>query len=101
MTPFNIRKRLKTALGMTPTVGDERCSVTFVLPNGTERTVTCEKHYTLLMAADANGLTISHRRKGARGPSERAGRGAGAEHPAGLSRQGDGRRRQDQDPRAL
>ena len=63
MTPFNIRKRLKTALGMTPTVGDERCSVTFVLPNGTERTVTCEKHYTLLMAADANGLTISTGRR--------------------------------------
>ena len=63
VTPFNIRKRLKTALGMTPTVGDERCSVTFVLPNGTERTVTCEKHYTLLMAADANGLTISTGRR--------------------------------------
>lgn len=63
MTPFQIRKRLKSALGMAPTAGDERCTVTFVLPNGQERSVQCEKHYTVLMAADANGLTISTGRR--------------------------------------
>lgn len=64
MTPFQIRKRLKGMLGMTPTDrADERCSLTFLLPDGSARTVQCEPHYTLLMAADANGLTISTGRR--------------------------------------
>lgn len=59
MTPFHIRKRLKSLLGDGPTATDDRCSITFVLPDGTERAVKCEKHYSILMAADANGITIS------------------------------------------
>jgi ferredoxin len=64
VTPFQIRKRLKGMLGMTPTDRpDERCSVTFLLPDGSSRTVQCEPHYSILMAADANGLTISTGRR--------------------------------------
>ncbi len=64
MTPFQIRKRLKGMLGMGPTgKSDEQLSVTFILPTGQERTVKCEPHYSILMAADANGLTISTGRR--------------------------------------
>ncbi len=64
MTPFQIRKRLKGMLGMGPSGrSEEPCSVTFVLPTGQERTVQCEPHYSILMAADANGLTISTGRR--------------------------------------
>lgn len=60
MTPFQIRKRLKGMLGMGPSgKQDEQCSLTFILPDGSERNVKCEQHYSILMAADANGLTIS------------------------------------------
>lgn len=64
MTPFQIRKRLKGMLGMGPSgKPDDRVTVTFVLPDGRERTVQCEQHYSILMAADANGLTISTGRR--------------------------------------
>lgn len=64
MTPFRIRDRLKTLInGPKSNDEDDRVSVTFVLPNGTERTVRTERRYTVLMAADVNGLTISTGRR--------------------------------------
>lgn len=65
MTPFNIRKRLKsmiTGTGGGPSP-DELCATTFVLPDGSRRTIQVEKHYSILMAADANGFTISTGRR--------------------------------------
>ena len=54
MSRFGIRKRLKQALG----VGKRRHEiiyypVTFVLPDGTEKTVEAEEQYSLLMASQA------------------------------------------------
>ena len=63
MTPFHIRQRLKALIGDGPPAADDRCAITFVLPDGTERAVQSEKHYSILMAADANGLTISTGRR--------------------------------------
>ena len=50
-------------MGTSGPAPDERCAVTLLLPDGSERTVQCEKHYSILMAADANGLTISTGRR--------------------------------------
>ena len=62
MTPFGIRKKLKAALGMSrPEI--VKYKVTFLLPTGEERTIEAEEHYSLLMAADANGITISTGRR--------------------------------------
>lgn len=62
MTPFGIRKRLKSLLG-EKTVAIVRHPVTFVLPDGTAQTIEVEEHYSLLMAADANAITISTGRR--------------------------------------
>lgn len=62
MTPFGIRKRIASLLGGKASE-IVRHKVTFVLPEGTERTIEVEEHYSLLMAADANGITISTGRR--------------------------------------
>lgn len=63
MTPFGIRKKLKAALGLGGRGEIVRYKVTFVLPDGQERTIEAEEHYSLLMAADANGITIATGRR--------------------------------------
>lgn len=52
MTPFGLRKRLKSALGLAgrpEMVSAHR--VTFVLPDGSEHGVDAEARYTLVMAS--------------------------------------------------
>ena len=57
MSRFGLRKRLKKALGRGGGQDDiVRHSVTYLLPDGTERTIEAEEHYSLLMAADAAGI---------------------------------------------
>ncbi len=40
-----------------------RYELTYLLPDGTERSIQAEEHYSLLMAADAAGITISTGRR--------------------------------------
>lgn len=64
MSRFGIRKRLKRRLGGAGernTITSYR--ITYVLPDGSERTIETEEGYTLLMAADAHGITISTGRR--------------------------------------
>lgn len=64
MSRFGIRKRLKQALGKGRGKPDiVTHAVTFVLPDGTRKTLHPEEHYSLLMAADAAGITISTGRR--------------------------------------
>jgi len=63
MSRFGIRKKLKSALGFGKGPEITTRSITFVLPDGTERTLEVEQHYSLLMAADAHGITISTGRR--------------------------------------
>ncbi|HJN72517.1 MAG TPA: hypothetical protein QGF58_01170 [Myxococcota bacterium] len=63
MSRFGIRNKLKDILGLGKGPEVSTCSITFVLPDGTERPLQVEKHYSILMAADANGLTISTGRR--------------------------------------
>lgn len=63
MTPFKIRERLKTLVNGPKSTSDEKYTVTFVLPDGSERVVRSEPGYTVLMAADVNGLTIDTGRR--------------------------------------
>ena len=90
MSRFGLRKRLKEALGRGGGEGrDEiiRHSVTYVLPDGSERTIEAEEHYSLLMAADAAGITISTgRRAGGTCPDGKCGLcRLEVEDPTGLS----------------
>ena len=63
MSRFGIRKKLKSMLGMGGGSNIVLHSVTFVLPDGREKTIEVEEHYSLLMAADTNGITISTGRR--------------------------------------
>lgn len=53
MTPWGIRKKLKSFLGARGGAGgaDDEITVKIVLPNGTEHTVKAEPRYTLTMAS--------------------------------------------------
>lgn len=62
MSRFRIRKKLKGLL-TGPPQEIVRHQVTFILPEGTERTLHVEEHYSLLMAADTNDITISTGRR--------------------------------------
>ena len=63
MSRFGIRKRLKKLVAQAPPPEIVRYAVTFELPDGTERVIDTEEHYSVLMAADAHGLTISTGRR--------------------------------------
>lgn len=63
MSRFGIRTRLKKAMGLGQGPQIVRHELTYVLPDGTERKVQAEEHYSLLMAADAVGITISTGRR--------------------------------------
>ncbi len=62
MTRFKLRKKLKGLLGPAPQEIVNH-SITFLLPDGSERVLEVEEHYSLLMAADAHGITISTGRR--------------------------------------
>ncbi len=63
MSRFGIRKKLKSMLGMGGGSEIVLHTVTFVLPDGSEKVVEVEEHYSLLMAADTQGITISTGRR--------------------------------------
>ena len=63
MSRFGLRNRLKKALGRGEREAIVRHAVTYVLPDGREETIQAEEHYSLLMAADAAGITISTGRR--------------------------------------
>lgn len=63
MSRFGIRKKLKKMVGGSQRPEIVRYGVTYVLPDGSERRIMAEEGYTLLMAADAAGLTISTGRR--------------------------------------
>ena len=74
MSRFGIRKRLKGMISGDREVTIQRYGITFVLPEGDEQTLQVEDRYSLLMAADANGITISTgRRAGGTCPDGRCG----------------------------
>lgn len=51
MTPFGIRKKLKSLVGRDQQPAIVRYPLTFVLPDGSEHRVEAEEHYTLVMAS--------------------------------------------------
>jgi ferredoxin len=64
MSRFGIRKKLKSMVqGGNEAPPIIRYEVLFELPDGTERRLQAEEHYSILMAADAQGLTISTGRR--------------------------------------
>jgi|GEM_PF-125913 ferredoxin len=64
MTPFGIRKRIKTALGIGPVARSiVAFPITFILPDGSERRVEAEERYSLLMASQALPSPISTGRR--------------------------------------
>ncbi|MFT5587023.1 MAG: ferredoxin [Cognaticolwellia sp.] len=63
MSRFGIRNRLKKAMGLGQGPQIVSHELTYLLPDGTERKVQAEEHYSLLMAADAVGITISTGRR--------------------------------------
>jgi ferredoxin len=74
MTPFGLRKRLKKKMGFHEAEPASQCNVVYLLPDGSERALEVEQHYSLLMAADARGITISTgRRAGGTCPDGRCG----------------------------
>ena len=75
MTPFGLRKRFKTALGMVhPPAEIITYRVTFELPDGTVQDVHAEEGYNLLMASEQLPAPISTgRRAGGICPDGRCG----------------------------
>lgn len=64
MSRFGIRKKLKSMVaGGSEPPEIIRYDVVLELPDGTERRIQAEEHYSILMAADAKGLTISTGRR--------------------------------------
>lgn len=62
MTPFHIRERLKKlAHGLMGSrkVQEDVFTVRFVLPDGSERTASAERHYTLVMASQVLDTPIA------------------------------------------
>jgi ferredoxin len=55
MTPWGIRKRIKSLVGggAGRAADDEQLTLAMVLPNGQERTVRAEPRYTLVMASQS------------------------------------------------
>ena len=50
MTPFGLRKRVKSFLGRSDGPQIVSYPITFVLPDGSDHTLEVEEHYSLLMA---------------------------------------------------
>lgn len=66
MTPFGIRKRMRSLLGGGKGRSAEAIvthTVTFLLPDGSERTIETEERYNLLMASQALPAPISNGRR--------------------------------------
>ena len=63
MSRFGIRKKLKTLVKGDAPPEIVRYPVVFELPDGSEKTLLAEEHYSILMAADAQGMTISTGRR--------------------------------------
>jgi ferredoxin len=53
MTPWNIRSKIKSALGRKEPVRDETFRLTLVLPDGSAHEVSAEQRYTLVMASQS------------------------------------------------
>lgn len=53
MTPWNIRSKIKSALGRKEPVRDETFRLTLVLPDGSAHEVSAEARYTLVMASQS------------------------------------------------
>ncbi len=63
-TPFGIRNKLKKRLGMgRPERRIVKHSITYLLPDGSERTIEAEEHYSVLMASEALEAPISTGRR--------------------------------------
>ena len=63
MSRFGIRKKLRSALGGTPRAEIITHPVTFMLPDGSSKTVSVEERYNLLMASQALPAPISNGRR--------------------------------------
>ena len=63
MSRFGLRKKLRSLIHKDTKPVIQTCAVCFVLPDGTEKHLDVEQHYSLLMAADAHGITISTGRR--------------------------------------
>jgi ferredoxin len=63
MTPFRLRKRVKSLLGRGDGPQIVRYPITFVLPDGSEKTLEVEEHYSLLMASQGLSSPISTGRR--------------------------------------
>ena len=63
MTPFRLRKRVKSLLGRNDAPKIITYPVTFVLPDGAEQTLEVEEHYSLLMASQGLSSPISTGRR--------------------------------------
>lgn len=59
MTPWGIRKKIKSLVGGAAPERDEQYSVQLVLPDGSQHTVQCEPRYTLVMASQAIDTPIA------------------------------------------
>ena len=53
MTPWGIRKRIKSMIGGGGSTADEQLTLRIVLPNGAEHEVKAEPRYTLVMASQS------------------------------------------------
>ncbi len=53
MTPWNIRSKIKSALGRKEPQRDETFRLTLVLPDGSAHEVSAEARYTLVMASQS------------------------------------------------
>ena len=53
MSRFGIRKRLLRMLGQSKSPSYTTYNVTYLLPDGTEKTIAAEEKYSLLMASEA------------------------------------------------
>jgi ferredoxin len=63
-TPFGIRDKLKQRLGMgRPERQIVKHRITYLLPDGSERTIEAEEHYSVLMASEALEAPISTGRR--------------------------------------
>lgn len=63
MSRFGIRKRIRSMLGSSSKPEIVRFPVTFILPDGTEKTIQVEERYNLLMASQGLPAPIANGRR--------------------------------------